>query len=81
MFVARGRSAWKSQGSEMKRKSGDSVMQIFRRLKEVRLKPSQFQVRHLNLLVLFTGASEWLSDLSGDISLNIHHELHYQECR
>ena len=53
-LVAWARSAWKSHGSEIKRKSGLCSLQMLRRSTETRLNPSQFQVKHLNILNLFT---------------------------
>ena len=52
----------------MKSKSGFSVEQMSKRSLETLLKPSQFQVIHLNDLC--TGASEMVSDLSEASSLN-----------
>ena len=66
--TARGRSDWNSRGSEIKMKSGLSWQQMLRRSLEILRKPSQFQVIHLK--VLFTGASDSSSELSGARSLN-----------
>ena len=71
IFVTRGRSDWKSQGSDIKMKSGFCSLQIERRSLDTRLNPSQFQVKHLKLCNIFTDASEDESELSEDISLNL----------
>ena len=73
MLVARKRSDWNSQGSEMKMKSALWRLVILWRSYDTRLKPSQFQVKHLN--DLYTRAAEE-SALSEQISLNFH----CQEC-
>ena len=49
-----GRSDWNSQGSERNRRSGLWVLHMFERSSETRLKPSQFHVRSLMHLFLFS---------------------------
>jgi len=48
MVVTASRSDWNSHGSERKIKSGSYFSHIARRLKEILLIPSQFQVRQVN---------------------------------
>ena len=75
--MARGRSDWKSSGSDMKTRCGFSCLQIVRRSLETLRNPSQFHVMHLISLCavafeltssLFTMASEF-SELSEEVSL------------